>query len=325
MSNMPPAYEGDKPYIFISYAHKNTDKVMPAIQALEEVGYPVWYDAGIQVGTEWPEYIARHLLNCSLVIAFISKESIASPNCRQEIVYALDKRKPIITVHLDEEKLPPGMEMQLNLCQALLAYKHPTVAAYVAELIKAPFIGECLACTPKEEQVEKAIEAVSASEAKEQPKAGGKASKDASSAPSKLSVFFKKCGKAIIKFFDTEDETHEYKNTDIEDNKFLCILCYLGILVLIPVFLREKKGAKKHRKHSRFICFHVNQGILLSASWLACFFVSWILSLLSGGILFFLMPVVNCFFFLILCVSLVHLIRGKAKEIPVIGQFRIVY
>lgn len=323
MPNTPPAYEGDKPYIFISYAHKNSDKVLPAIQALEEVGYPVWYDAGIQVGTEWPEYIAQHLLGCALVIAFISKESIESPNCRQEIVYALDKRKHIITVHLDEERLPPGMEMQLNLCQALLAYKHSTVEDYVAELVKAPFIAECLSCAPDEAQIKKALATVSASQPRPAPAHATGASTAA--AKGKLSAFFAKCGKAIKKFFDTEDITHEYKTTDIDDNKILCILCYLNLLVLIPIFLREKKNAKKHRKHSRFICFHANQGILLSASWLGCFLVSWILSLLSGGFLRFLMPVVNCFFFIVLCVSLVHLIRGKAKELPLIGHFRIIY
>lgn len=323
MPNTPPAYEGNKPYIFISYAHKNSDSVLPAIQALEEVGYPVWYDAGIQVGTEWPEYIAQHLLGCSLVIAFISEESIASPNCRQEIVYALDKRKHIITVHLDEAQLPPGMEMQLNLCQALLAYKHSTVEGYIAELIKAPLISECLSLVPKEDEVEKALTVVATSQNK--PTVVDTRGTSNAASPSKLSAFFAKCGRAIKKFFDTEDVTHEYKEKDIDDNKVLCILCYLNLLVLIPIFLREKKNAANHRRHSRFICFHANQGILLSASWMICLFVSWILSLLSNGFLRFLMPVVNCFFFILLCISLVHLIRGKAKELPLIGKFRMIY
>ena len=62
MDNFPVAYEGTEPYIFISYSHKDSNVVFPAIRALQEAGYPVWYDAGIQAGSEWPEYIASHLV-----------------------------------------------------------------------------------------------------------------------------------------------------------------------------------------------------------------------------------------------------------------------
>ena len=55
------AYEGREPYIFISYAHKDMAKVLPIIEGLAEKGFRIWYDAGIEAGTEWPEYIAEHL------------------------------------------------------------------------------------------------------------------------------------------------------------------------------------------------------------------------------------------------------------------------
>ena len=148
MPKLPIAYEGDRPYIFISYAHKNSETVIPAVRALGEAGFPVWYDAGIQAGTEWPEYIAEHLLKSSLVIAFISKESIASPNCRQEIAFALDNNKPMLTVRLDEAVMSPGMQMRLNLCQALMAYRHTTQEGYINELVRAPFIASTLQMAP---------------------------------------------------------------------------------------------------------------------------------------------------------------------------------
>ena len=46
------AYEGGEPYIFISYAHKDTDRVMPILKALAAKGFRIWYDAGIEAGTE---------------------------------------------------------------------------------------------------------------------------------------------------------------------------------------------------------------------------------------------------------------------------------
>ena len=39
-----------KPYIFISYAHKDSGKVYEIIRNLEDSGYNVWYDGGIDPG-----------------------------------------------------------------------------------------------------------------------------------------------------------------------------------------------------------------------------------------------------------------------------------
>lgn len=141
----PPSYEGREPYIFISYAHKDDAMVLPAIVALQRAGYRVWYDAGIQVGTEWPENIARHLLRSTLAIAFISKNAIASDHCRQEITYAISKKVPMLTVRLDDAPMPPGVEMQLNLRQTLNAYLHPNLESFIGELVGASYIKEVFA------------------------------------------------------------------------------------------------------------------------------------------------------------------------------------
>ena len=141
----PPSYEGREPYIFISYAHKDDAMVLPAIVALQRAGYRVWYDAGIQVGTEWPENIARHLLRSTLAIAFISQNAVASDHCRQEITYAISKKVPMLTVRLDDAPMPPGVEMQLNLRQTLNAYLHPNLESFIGELVGASYIKEVFA------------------------------------------------------------------------------------------------------------------------------------------------------------------------------------
>ncbi|MBO4839226.1 MAG: toll/interleukin-1 receptor domain-containing protein [Lachnospiraceae bacterium] len=46
------SYEGGRPYIFISYAHKDCDKVIPVLEDLNRRGYRVWYDDGIEPGSE---------------------------------------------------------------------------------------------------------------------------------------------------------------------------------------------------------------------------------------------------------------------------------
>ena len=90
--SLVPAYEGNKPYIFVSYAHKDSDFVQPIIAELFEKKYRVWYDEGIAPGSEWPKNIADHLNNCEGVIAFVSEASINSKNCENEVVRATEKQ-----------------------------------------------------------------------------------------------------------------------------------------------------------------------------------------------------------------------------------------
>ena len=77
----PIAYEGNEPYIFISYAHKDSERVFQVLDELDKKGYRIWYDDGIAPGSEWPEDIARHLDAAKMVIAFVTPHSMASQNC----------------------------------------------------------------------------------------------------------------------------------------------------------------------------------------------------------------------------------------------------
>ena len=37
-------YEGTRPYLFISYAHKQSEEVVSTIRILHENGWRLWYD-----------------------------------------------------------------------------------------------------------------------------------------------------------------------------------------------------------------------------------------------------------------------------------------
>ena len=115
-------YEGDKPYIFISYAHADSDAVMSVVTHMHDRGYRIWYDEGIEVGSEWPECIASHLTGAQLVIAFISNSYMRSDNCRREMHYALSKRIRIINVFIENTDMTPGMEMQIGSIFALMRH-----------------------------------------------------------------------------------------------------------------------------------------------------------------------------------------------------------
>ena len=129
MAELPvKPYEGFKPYIFISYSHRDSDRVFPILKHLASKGYRLWYDEGIDPGSEWPEAIASHLAKCYICIAFISRNSLDSQNCRREINFALNPQKKLrfLSVMLEDAEMTPGMELQLSTYQSILKYTHPS-------------------------------------------------------------------------------------------------------------------------------------------------------------------------------------------------------
>lgn len=116
---MNAPYEGNEPYIFISYCHADKEQVYPLIRLMEENGYHVWYDQGINPGTDWPEVIADHLDRCRIFLAFISNASQESHNCRKEFNFAVMENKPSLCVLLEEVVFTPVMKMQMASIQAI--------------------------------------------------------------------------------------------------------------------------------------------------------------------------------------------------------------
>ncbi|MBR4866803.1 MAG: toll/interleukin-1 receptor domain-containing protein [Clostridia bacterium] len=117
----PIPYKGNEPYIFISYAHKDSERVWPVIARLQADGYRVWYDEGIDPGTEWDENIAYYVKRCGYFIAFMSEAYLASGNCRDELNYARDLEKKQVLVYLDEVELPKGMALRFSRFQSFRA------------------------------------------------------------------------------------------------------------------------------------------------------------------------------------------------------------
>ncbi len=120
---------------------------------------------------------------------------------------------------------------------------------------------------------------------------------------------------------ETVDTTAEFDPKDIEQNKVISLFAYLGILVLIPIF-----GAKD----SKFARFHSNQGLLLLIAGLAwgvvCTVAMSILGAISASILSLIsivLGVASLAFLALMIIGIINALNGKAKELPVIGKYRL--
>jgi adenylate cyclase len=145
-----PAYNGDEAYVVVSYSHDDSSAVFPELIWLKELGFNIWYDEGIDAGTEWREQIGRAIKNASLFLYFVSPASVQSENCRKEVSLADKEHIPIVAIHLRDTDLPDGLDLTLSDRQAILKYEIPKqeyqqklqsrISSYLDQPIIAPTI-----------------------------------------------------------------------------------------------------------------------------------------------------------------------------------------
>ncbi len=135
--------ENNKPYVFISYAHADSPVVLPVVEAMKGAGVNLWYDEGIQAGSEWPEYIAEKVMHCTKFVLFVSPAYLDSQNCRRELNFAISRKKGILSVYIADVALSPGMEMQLGTYQAIFRNRYPDDEAFRRSLAVEPFFDSC--------------------------------------------------------------------------------------------------------------------------------------------------------------------------------------
>lgn len=117
----PPAAPDDsRPFLFISYARADGERVYPVIDELARTGASMWIDKRIVGGDDWVVELESRILRCSGILAFVSPSFVASKYCGREIRFgdALDKK--IIPVFLQSVELARGMNFILHATQRVM-------------------------------------------------------------------------------------------------------------------------------------------------------------------------------------------------------------
>lgn len=115
---------------------------------------------------------------------------------------------------------------------------------------------------------------------------------------------------------NTKDSTSEFDEQDVQNNKVMAILAYLSWLVLIPLFAA---------KDSKFARFHCNQGIVLAIAEIIALVVCGILAKIPviGWIFSIVESLIGLACFILAILGIVNAANGKAKELPIVGSFKI--
>lgn len=114
---------------------------------------------------------------------------------------------------------------------------------------------------------------------------------------------------AYEQFTNTPDSSYDFDAVDVETHKGICVLCYLGLLLLIPLLMY---------KDSPYVRYHCNQGLILLifsvivSAVAAIPILGWIITIIGG-----------IFSFVLFIIGIVNTVNGRCRELPLIGRFRI--
>ncbi len=115
---------------------------------------------------------------------------------------------------------------------------------------------------------------------------------------------------------EKKEETKEEKKSsngfsakDVEENKAITFLSYLGVLALVPLLAK---------KDSEFAQFHAKQGTVLFVVWFIASYVAGIVPVIGHGLVW---PAVSIFGLVLTIMGLINVANGVKKELPVIGEW----
>lgn len=100
-------------------------------------------------------------------------------------------------------------------------------------------------------------------------------------------------------------------SADVEENKGICVLCYLGILLLIPLLSKP---------NSAYVRYHSNQGLVL----LIFSIVIGILMMIPYLGWFLIGPVGYIFTLVCIIMGIVNTVGGQMKPLPLIGGISLI-
>ena len=131
-----PAYQGNKPYIFLNYSHRDKELAHYVVDYLQEYNFNVWFDEGIHTETPWKDVMIDKITNCSVMVFLATQNSLTSEWCKQELRFAKEEGKKFINVVFGSPHLPVWFIYDFHKYQRLDEKKFPNRKAMMDRLVK---------------------------------------------------------------------------------------------------------------------------------------------------------------------------------------------
>lgn len=107
--------DGERVRVFISYSRRNKEFVLKLHEGLVANGFETWVDwEDIPLGTDWWREIEEAIQQSDIFLAVLSRDSVASKYCADEIQVAIENNKRLIPVLLEEEGMIDRLRAELR-------------------------------------------------------------------------------------------------------------------------------------------------------------------------------------------------------------------
>lgn len=133
VSEAVPDAAANRRAVFLSYSSKDAESAQRIAQALGERGIEVWKDDhSIAAATRWSEQIVNGIDNAFALVLLGSTHALNSDNVSREVQLAMDKRRTIVPVFLEDCFVPPSFQYALAGLQILYLEDAEDVAGMTA-------------------------------------------------------------------------------------------------------------------------------------------------------------------------------------------------
>lgn len=129
----------------------------------------------------------------------------------------------------------------------------------------------------------------------------------------------------LEKIVNTKDYTNTFTKEEVVPYRITATMCYIPFLFLLPLL------TGKYKK-SRFIYFHINQGLNITLAWAVVFFTNKVIrslftttygySSVTPGWVDFISYMLYCLVITITVVGMINTFNGKSKDTSIVGGFR---
>jgi hypothetical protein len=125
-----------KPFLFISYARADGERVYPMVDDLARIGASIWIDRRIVGGDDWVVELETRLLRCSGILAFVSTSFVSSKYCGREVRFGDALNKKIIPIYLETVELSGGLNFILHATQRVMMIQRNNNSTDIVTAIK---------------------------------------------------------------------------------------------------------------------------------------------------------------------------------------------
>lgn len=131
-------YEGTLPYVYLLFASKDRHNVLPVINKLNNLGYRLWFDNGMNSDED------EHRAEKAFLMLFFLTEHSGDDEKLVDLIFASQSHNtPIILIYMDDTKLTGELDLLLSTRDHISRQDHENFGDFINAICALYEIEDC--------------------------------------------------------------------------------------------------------------------------------------------------------------------------------------